>query len=446
MHSLVGRRAELFGDRHQRDEGFSLLEVIIAISISAIVFTAVAAILGSGLRTLTVQKARTQGNEVATQGMEDLQRYSFNSLAVCAPPPDPPDPAPAGFGIPVVAPSTKCPTAAATTGDDPCVPPATPLGVPKATYDCSRINITYKVRRYVAWTDAGRTAKRLAVFVKWTDLVGTHEVSQQSSLRAPVSGDIIGIDAPGFSAPPDVTPASRTNTIDGVEGRLTSTSIGLSAQTTGLTSADDRVFVSFRTLENGNLVTSSVGLTMTASNKWTGSIPSGGPASFPAGSQYLAFTAVRASDGKTGSIVDTSSSTFCPSTGCPPGAPTFSVTGPPSDPRVAQTVSTVDIDDTGAIKDSNGGGSGTVTITATTQNLTNLDSVNFQFVTKTGTINAAMVPDPTCSTTSCTWTATISRASGYGFNPGVQSMYFLAAQTGGATAAARSIDMNFVAS
>lgn len=429
-------------DRSERREGgFTLVEMVIAIAISAAVFTATAGVLASGLKTLAVQKARSQGNEVATQGIEDLQRYAYKELEICG---QPSGAVPGGLTMPVLATSTtKCPTAVATTGDEPCTPPTgTPLMVPKAQYSCQRANITFTVRRYVAWTDAGQTSKRLAVYVRWTDAVGTHDVSQQSSLRAPVSGDIIGIPPPTFPSAPTVTPASRTNTIDAI-GTLTSASITFSVQVAGLTDfTNDRVYVSFRSLEAGSVVTTTQALTyQSATSRWTGTLPSGGPTLFPSGSQYFSFTAVRAADGKTGSVVDSASSTFCPCSATPPS---FTLTSG----RVAQSVTSVAIDSTGAIKASNGGGTGTVTLTATTQQLTSFDSLSFQFMTTRGMVSSAMTPVGTCDGTSpdCVWTGTISAAAGYGFDPGVQSIYFLAAKTTGATAAAQSSDITFVTS
>jgi len=46
----------------------------------------------------------------------------------------------------------------------------------------------------------------MAVFVDWTDPVGKHEVSQQSSLRAPDQAAITGISPPSFTATPTATP------------------------------------------------------------------------------------------------------------------------------------------------------------------------------------------------------------------------------------------------
>src|SRR3954447_809247 len=81
MSSLRARLhlAHTPGDR-ARDAGFTLLEMVIAIALSAIIMTAMAFSLGSSLRTMQLQKARTLANEVATQGIEDLQRVPYSSL------------------------------------------------------------------------------------------------------------------------------------------------------------------------------------------------------------------------------------------------------------------------------------------------------------------------------------------------------------------------------
>src|SRR5205807_5585303 len=116
-------------------------------------------------------------------------RYDFDHLGLCT---APPGQAPAGLTDTVLlancggaqTPSTPC-------GSDKLTPVIGPL--PKPTYTCRRLNVVYVVRRYVAWGDTVHTVKRMAVFVDWTDQVGRHEVSQQSSLRSPDLGSFVGL-------------------------------------------------------------------------------------------------------------------------------------------------------------------------------------------------------------------------------------------------------------
>src|SRR5437764_15058772 len=84
--------------RAAREDGFTLIEMTIAIGLAAMIFAGLAFTLGTSLRTMQLQKSRTLANEVATQGIEDLQRMPYSSLGLCAVPARPGNlPAPTGF-------------------------------------------------------------------------------------------------------------------------------------------------------------------------------------------------------------------------------------------------------------------------------------------------------------------------------------------------------------
>jgi prepilin-type N-terminal cleavage/methylation domain-containing protein len=215
------------------EDGFTLIEMMVALAMSAIVLTALAGGVFGALRAVTVQKARTQGNEVATLGIESLQRLPYDELGNCAPPANPPDglerPAKPAAGCPI-APSALSPFPAAG-GQDPCSPTLAIAGTGtfvRSTYTCSRQNITYKVERHIAWSNLEETAKRLAVMVSWTDQVGPHTVSQQSSLRAPGLAEIAGL------ASPTITSVTLTPTIGLSANGSLSSDVALTAKTTGL--------------------------------------------------------------------------------------------------------------------------------------------------------------------------------------------------------------------
>lgn len=199
--------------------GFTLVEMVVAITVLGVMFMAVAVVLESGLRSLAAAKARARGNEIATQGIEDLQRFSFNNLGLCT---DPTGTPPAGLETPV-----RLGCNGTYTEEDPCHP-STPGTVPKWYYECTQNNITYTVKRYVAWTDALRTTKRLAVYVEWVDLAGRHQVSQQSSLRAPDQSAITGLAPPTFTSTPRVTGANPVH-LDGSGHIVSSDTILLDA-------------------------------------------------------------------------------------------------------------------------------------------------------------------------------------------------------------------------
>lgn len=423
----------------QSESGFTLVEMMIAVTLIAIFFTAVAGVLGSSLKILAVNKARAQGNDVATQAIEDLQRHPYAALALCGPPIAAQAPAgttvPADLNLTVFSKKTDCPNpttadeAASKYGDDPCEATPSEKGVPKAYYQCTRFNgtVTYNIRRFVAWTDSGQTAKRMAVFVHWSDASGLHEVSQQSSLRSPVSGDVVGIDPPAFVAPTMVGSGTavdhvHTTTADG----YTQSPISVTATTTGTpSSTDDRAFVSYLGWDGTEVSKASFGLsnlgTVSGKTTWSGSLPTN--TRVPPGTQYFTFNVVRDSDGKVSSLVDTPAMQFCPGD-CPTGGPEFVLDAALADgtPAVSQSAVPlpVEIDAEGKLESD-------VNIRATTRNLLGTDSLTFILRTRTGNVLIGM-RQTSCGDETCEWAGTIAIGSGYRLAEGTQSVYFTASQ------------------
>lgn len=393
-------------------------------ALSAFVLSALASLLGSSLRTLTVHKARTQGNEVATQGIEDLQHLGYDNLGLCAPPVGT---APVGLGDTVLLNNcTGTPVKYQPCPNPPAVTVATGA-VPAESYTCPRLNIGYEVRRYVAWGDTARTEKRLAVFVKWTDSVGTHEVSQQSSLRIPNRANIVGL-APPSVVWTQVSPTLSTVDAAGVLGNPLDLQATIAKPSS---TGTDTVIASFYTLEGGAPTTRSVTLTeqpgMCATPPppggrcYTGQIAAGAY-KFGTGSQHFTFTVVRRVDAKVNSRVATPANQFCPGP-CPSTLPTISGS-------LAGGASTVDIDASGALVTD-------LVVEATTVNVTSTDSVSVVLETLSGAKTITLTPvNPNfpCSPGSCTWTwrATVPVTAGYLFPAGSgKSIYFAAAQTVG---------------
>ncbi len=203
--------------------------MVIAVSLIGIIFAAVAGVLSSGLRALAVAKTRAQANNIATQGIEDLQRFGFNNLGMCGTYAATP---PAGLTDTVNLPN--CPAPGAT-------PPVTACdsvvygAIPAKEYTCTTNNVRYAVSRYVAWVDPLRTTKRLAVFVDWVDLSGNHQVSQQSSLRAPDQRAILGLDPPAFSATTPPSAVASPNPVEvGASNQIISGGVALSASVSNI--------------------------------------------------------------------------------------------------------------------------------------------------------------------------------------------------------------------
>src|SRR5438105_6800791 len=262
-----------------RDEsGFTLVEMLVALVLMAIAFTALAGAFGGGLKAVAVQKTRTRANDIATQGIEDLQRFDYNHLGLCA---APPGDAPTGLSDTVFLPNCTSPTY-----EQPC--PLQAGTVPNSSYTCSAANIQYSVRRYVAWADSSHAVKPLAVFVDWTDTAGNDEVAEQRSLLAPDAGSVVGLPPPAFSTVSilvDGAPAGSSNPVKLGNG-IVASSVTFQATTTGI---PDSVVVAFSSLVNDQPATSTLPLTtLDRGSTWSAALPSGSSQfTFGAGTQYI---------------------------------------------------------------------------------------------------------------------------------------------------------------
>ena len=407
-------------DRRAREDGFTLIEVMVAFGLAGMVFVALAIAMAGGLKAIAVSKTRTRGNELATAAIEDLQRFDYDHLGLC----------PASGGTGVTDPGTQsfqgltpvtlnCGSSVVL--EEPCTP--TVGQVPRASYPCRVSGITYTVQRYVVWGDAQQTKKRLAVFVNWTDVVGGHQVSQQSSLRSPVQGSIIGVAPPSFVSV-SASPSSILRNSDGTN--QTQLTFGAVAQALGV---NDNVIANLLTISNGTPGNTSIPLTTVDGVNWTGSIAPG-TFTFGAGSQYIVFTELRQSDGKANGTIATPAITFCGSSCSQTGLPTISGVAP----------STVDIDPGGLLN-------ADVSISATTTGIATTDSVLVTFTTQAGAVTIALQPS---DGTGNHWTGTIPRSAGYRFSAGPQRFVFTAAQVVdpasgnvGSTAAVQSGPVSF---
>lgn len=421
MHGSAARHR-----RCNRDGGFTVLELTIAMGIAAFAFSALAALLMGSLKTLAVQKARTQGNEIATQGIEDLQRLSYNNLGLCEDPDVPPAVAPSGLGDTVLLANCGGPPATF----EPCSGANPAVGaVPAPRYTCTRRNITYNVKRYVSYGDVAHTKKRLAVFVNWRDSVGVHEVSQQSSLRIPSRNALVGLAPPTVTSAGTSFPASVA--LDAAGANVSA--IPIAARTTGLQSGvGDAVLASFSTLEGGQPTQSTVVLTTTNGTDWSGSIPAFSTV-FGNGTQFITFTAIRKSDGKVNSLV------YSPNAaGTPPPPVAFGSGGSASIDSAALTspgTPNISIDGSGDLKSP----TTSFTVSVTTTNVSPDDSMVMVFPTQTGAVAFALSPvsfsgpSNTCVVGNCAgvWTGTIDQGGGYHFNAGAQRLYFQAIQDNG---------------
>ncbi|HEX6673821.1 MAG TPA: prepilin-type N-terminal cleavage/methylation domain-containing protein [Actinomycetes bacterium] len=426
----VGHR-QASGEGGRRPErqcgGFTLIELLAALMISTIALLALAGGLGAALKQAGLQKARTRGNEVATQAIEDLQRLDYDHLGVCVPASG----APSGLTAPAYLANCTSPTYS-----EPCTP--TVGDVPSTFYVCTRLGIGYQIRRFIAWGDAAHTSKRLAVQVDWTDQAGTHQVTQQSSLRSPDQGSVVGLAAPAFTSTTVLVagaPASSTNPVKLVSG-VNQTPIIFQATTTGL---PDSVFVSFLTNADTDSRAATLELTGDGAGGWSVTLPAGSSQFlFGSGTQYLTFVAVRSADGKVNSQPNGQLVTFvsCASggTSCTAGS------NPPGLGGVAVSPTSAKIDASGLLCSN-------LTVTAATTNLTASDAVTASFQTLSGPYTIAL-----SSGDGRNWSGAIQASAGFRFAAGSQPVYVSAAQdyaptatppTYGSTAAAATGAVTF---
>lgn len=475
---------------HREEGGFTLVEMVIAISVLAVVLLGVGGVLASGLRALAAAKSRSQANEIATQGIEDLQRFSFNNLGLCG--------APGGTQPAGLETTVSLPNCGATPAyEEPCN--GLVGTVPKAEYTCTRNNIAYTVKRYVAWADSLLTTKRLAVFVEWDDLTGRHQVSQQSSLRAPDQAAITGLAPPRFDAVANNPTATPQALAFDAAGYISSGSINLSAVTSNLSkpasttlngavpthTADDTVTINVASsaqfpVYNGFPITvgwpgATEAMTVLAgagTNTWTvrttasTTIPSGAPVNFGGDKVFATFQTI-ASNGSpqwsTAFLPNTTGNTWSGTISAADGfrfgfgsqhiafgilrasdgkataayaTPAVSIC-PPSGCDASLALPTVTIVQVPTSVSIGTGGelASDVTVTVRTTNVTAVDSVTLGFQTSAGSVTVQLTPDTACPPPAtatpgveCTWTGTISRAAGYRFNSGSQQFFFAAAQ------------------
>jgi len=418
----------------ERSFGFTVIEMMIAVTLAGFAFAAIAAVMISSLKALSVQKTRTQGNEFATRGIEDLQRLDFDRLAFCTTSVGGSDPSPSfvpdtlkdssGTPLTTVAASGSCNTA---TYADPCHTPAstlTAIPVPRQVYLCSRNNIQYTVNRYIVWADTNHTNKRLAVFVDWIDSVGNHRVAQQSSLRIPNPASIYGgpppqflsANAAGSGTACPLIPASLTCVTTDAAGNINS-NLHVDASTSGLTSGDS-VAVNLQTVvtsTNGDtaIATSLPLIDGGSGSSWSLDVSSG--LRVQPGDQVLFVTASRAQDGKVNSRFITNLPVrFCSPTSCGTAA------GSPSITTVNAPSTAIDIDSNGVLQ-------GTASFSANVSNVSSTDTVSVSLQTVKGAVLLPLQLVGSCSGPNCTrWQLDLTSANGFRFNSGSQKVYFTA--------------------
>ncbi len=181
------------GNRADRDEGgFTIIELVVAMAILALVMAPMARVFWSAMRTAGVASHRTDGSSIASREIEGMRAVPYGQVGFYADQTGATSTfegyttvslgstSPASGSVPQIQPQTPDPSAASSFVPDPDPANAGPI---------VQGNVSYAVQRYVVWVDAQdasstyiKAYKRLTVTVSWSDLAGAHNVRQDSLL------------------------------------------------------------------------------------------------------------------------------------------------------------------------------------------------------------------------------------------------------------------------
>ena len=186
--------------RHPADEGFTLVEVILAMTIIVIVMAAMLGVLLSSIATIAQARQRQTATALATQGIELMRALPYDTVTqpdgVTAVPPGFPDTATSGSGYDF----KPAPAAGLGTITEPLVVNSRSPRLETQVVD----EVTYTIRTYVslaALTPAGQQAYNLTALVTWDSTVsnGTRTTAQRSVTYSP-AGCLSTAQSP-FAAP-----------------------------------------------------------------------------------------------------------------------------------------------------------------------------------------------------------------------------------------------------
>jgi len=161
----------------QRDEGFTLVEMLVAILLVGLALTVMARVLGLSMRTQVGQERLTSGTQVANAELEKMQSLPWRELGFYTN--DSAPTAPAGRSYPILGP---------TRGTDTRAP--LPTGSTTVTGGSGLGGTAYTVRRNVFWFDNTATNttndyKQLEVIISWSGTSGGTRTLTVDSIRSP---------------------------------------------------------------------------------------------------------------------------------------------------------------------------------------------------------------------------------------------------------------------
>ncbi len=167
--------------RRRREDGFTLIEMIIALTITATVLLASAVLLFGGLRAYAASRSRSSYLELGNAAMEELRALPYDVVGVASGDPDSSTAYPSGkfegkdvvvSCVPASPPVASC--------------PGSPVPLPAvSTVASSTVSESYTIRRWVTWTDpnGGTTHvfKALTLRMEWKEQSGA---SRSLTLRS----------------------------------------------------------------------------------------------------------------------------------------------------------------------------------------------------------------------------------------------------------------------
>ncbi len=190
---LARIRLERAAGRGAREDGFTIVELVIALAVLAMVIAPLGRVFWSAIRTAGAAGHRTDGAAIASREIEGMRAVPYAQVGFYADQPGyvatfegfttvslgATSPA-TGTLIPQMQPETPDPNAA--TGYAPDPDPANATAIVQGS-------VHFTVLRYVVWADAHDASstytqayKRLTVLVSWSDQTGAHTAREDSLL------------------------------------------------------------------------------------------------------------------------------------------------------------------------------------------------------------------------------------------------------------------------
>lgn len=179
--------------RRDDEDGFTLIELVFALGLLAILIGGLSGVFWSGLRTASTSNHRTDGASLAARDIEGMHAVPYDSLGFYNDQ--------TGYAATFEGHTTVSLGATTPAGSPSSVQPLTPDSSAALSFNAdpdptnaapiSMGGVKYSVARYIVWIDAqgpnggspttySAAYKRTTVILSWTDQAGAHQVRQDS--------------------------------------------------------------------------------------------------------------------------------------------------------------------------------------------------------------------------------------------------------------------------